>query len=153
MEERLRSDGDARIIAVDMRFNKEVSEQLAGNRQIVDIQEDNGVPNSGVLNRVPSGVPNRDNSNGDDAIINNGSRPAPATPNLALETDSEGNNIGAQVFPEDDDDSDTMGLLQAGMPRDVAKDFTNIYELRLIQGASRGVARAKVAELFSPSLG
>ena len=140
MEQQMRSDGDARIIAADLRFNNEVSEQLAGNRQIVDIQEENGVPNSGVLNGVPNnGVLNGDNSSGDDNILNNGSRPAPATPNLALETGSEGNAIGPQVFPEDDDDSDMMGLLQAGMPRDVATDFTNIYELLLIQrGFPRG---------------
>jgi hypothetical protein len=54
------------------------------------------------------------------------------------------------MAPEEDDEDDMMGLLQAGMPNDVAKDFLNIYELFLIQGASRGVARAKVAELFSP---
>jgi hypothetical protein len=47
----MRSDGDARIIAADMRFNKEVSEQLAGNRQMVEIQEEN------------SGVHNGDNNN------------------------------------------------------------------------------------------
>ena len=54
------------------------------------------------------------------------------------------------MLPESDDESDMLGLLQAGMPSDVAKDFINIYELLLIQGASRGIARAKVAELFSP---
>jgi hypothetical protein len=54
------------------------------------------------------------------------------------------------MLPEDDDESDMLELLQAGMPSDVAKDFINIYELLLIQGASRGIARAKVAELFSP---
>ena len=110
-------------------------------------------PNSGVLKRVPSGVLSGDISNGGDNIINNGSRPAPTTPHLAFEIDSEGNIIRPQVFPEDDDDSDMMGLLQVGMPRDVAKDFTNIYGLLFIQWASRVVARAKVAELFSPPFG
>ena len=150
MEQLLRSDGDARIIAADLRFNKEVSEQLAGNRQIVGIQEENGAPNNnGVLNGVPNnnGVLNGDNNTG---------IPAPTIPNLAIQCDGNGNIIGRRedddrpMLPEDDDESDMLGLLQAGMPSDVAKDFINIYELLLIQGASRGTARAKVAELFSP---
>ena len=37
-----------------------------------------------------------------------------------------------------------------GMSEGVAKDFMNIYELFLVQGATKGIARAKVCELFSP---
>eukprot|EP00974_Lingulodinium_polyedra_P096957 9396305-Lingulodinium_polyedra.AAC.1 len=36
------------------------------------------------------------------------------------------------------------------MPKGVAKDFVNLYELFLISGASVGDAKAKVCELFSP---
>ena len=115
LEERLRSDGDARIVAADSRLNKEVSEQLEGNRQVVDIQEENRVPNSGVLNGVPNndGVLNGDNNNG---------IPAPTIPKLAIQCDDNGNITGRRedddrpMLLEDDDESDMLGLLQAGCP-------------------------------------
>jgi len=152
MEEQMRSDGDARIVAADLRFNKEVSEQLAGNGRIVDIQEESSGVHNGDNNNNTNNNNNDDNGNG---------TPAPATPKVRIQCDTNGNIIGRRcdegrdnddgpMAPEEDDEDDMMGLLQAGMPNDVAKDFLNIYELFLIQGASRGVARAKVAELFSP---
>jgi hypothetical protein len=140
MEQQLRADGDARIIVADQRFNNEVSGQIENRGQVVEIQEENGHNNG-----------DNNNNNNDD----NGT-PAPATPNVRLQCDRNGNIIGERcdddnpMLPEEDDEVDMIGLLQANMPKEVAKDFLNIYELFLIQGASRGIARAKVAELFSP---
>ena len=37
-----------------------------------------------------------------------------------------------------------------GMPEETAKEYMNLYELFLIQGVSKGVAKAKVADLYSP---
>ena len=51
---------------------------------------------------------------------------------------------------EEDRDEDMIGLLAKGMPKHVAEDFVNVYELFLINGASPSDARAKVCELFSP---
>ena len=84
MEQQMRSDGDARIIAADLRFSNEVSEQLAGNRQIVDIQEENAAPNNnGVLNWGPNGVLNGvPNNNGVLKGDNNNGNPAPTIPKV-----------------------------------------------------------------------
>lgn len=55
------------------------------------------------------------------------------------------------LFPEDadDEDMDHLGLMQAGMPKEVARDFMNIYEILLVQGAPKDTAEQKVSELFS----
>ncbi len=41
-------------------------------------------------------------------------------------------------------------MTNMGMPQTVAQDCLGVYELFLVQGASRGIARSKVCELFSP---
>ena len=43
-----------------------------------------------------------------------------------------------------------IGLIQSGMPEQVANDYINIYEGAFLHGASKGVAKQKVTELFSP---
>ena len=62
------------------------------------------------------------------------------------------NDDSFALFPEDDDsdDMEMLNLIQSGMPEQVAKDYINIYEVLLVQGASKGVAKQKVTELFSP---
>ena len=43
-----------------------------------------------------------------------------------------------------------LGLMQQGMPTEVANDFVNIYEILLVHGAPKGIAEQKVTGLFSP---
>ena len=47
-----------------------------------------------------------------------------------------------EVAVEEDKDDDMIGLLARGMPRNIAKDFVNIYALFLVRGASKSDARA-----------
>ena len=62
------------------------------------------------------------------------------------------NNDNFALFPEDDSGDDDMlnFMTNMGMPQTVAQDLLGVYELFLVQGASRGIARSKVCELFSP---
>ena len=76
---------------------------------------------------------------------------------MRLPVDNSGNILGPRDddgwgdgFGGDADDEDMMNLLEAGMPKETAKQYLHIYELFLIHGVSRGVAKAKVAELYSP---
>ena len=68
------------------------------------------------------------------------------------EAHDEGNMEPFAIFPEDDVDDDGMLNLvpNTGMPTGVATHPMNIYELFLVQGAPKGIARAKACELFSP---
>ena len=54
------------------------------------------------------------------------------------------------VAVEADRDEDVMGLMVRGMPKAVASDFANVYELLLVHGVPVCEAKARVCELFSP---
>ena len=85
--------------------------------------------------------------------------PSPSTPDLRLPVDREGGILGARdddgwgdgfEFVGNGNDEDMINLVTAGMPKETAEQYLHIYELFLIHGASRGTAKAKVVELYSP---
>ena len=135
IELRLKEVDDPRIAASRDRFDAEMAKRL-------ERQEGGAIPQQLPLPVRPQ--PQEEEENGD------------VTPRLpARNRDGAPYDEGELVIDGDPggldvDDDDMINLLDAGMPEETAKEYLNLYELFLVQGVARGVAKAKVAELFSP---
>ena len=78
-------------------------------------------------------------------------------PLIAAEDDSDDDlNAGPVDLEDSDEEDEMMNNLMAGtsmiraMPKTVATEFTQLYELFLLHGVSPSLAHVKVTELFSP---
>jgi len=162
MDSKLRDEGDPRILRAEARSNQEIARRL--EEAPAPQEEEKGMgsddlpqpqgeptrlfPRHGPLKGSPSDVKEvrseSDVQRRPDGGYDNIVEPQPENqPRRRTGMDPD-NDDSFALFPEDDnEDMEVISLIQSGMPEQVAKDYINIYEVLLVQGASKGVAKQK----------
>ena len=151
----LREAQDPRLAAAEARVDAEVARRLERSAALPEEEEGRRPPaqassgpavrGSATAGAPTAGVPASSSGTATaDTTVAEGSREG------GLNREASEPATPERVRPEADEDSDMVGLLAKGMPRGVASDFVNVYELLLISGAPVAEAKKKVCELFSP---